>query len=229
MKTERRTLEDWEVAECLALKAEISDYNKRMPKEKRLTQEEIADRLGMSQGTLSSHLNGKRAINLVMASRLANMLGIEVSAFSPRLAGYIAEISRGHDSGHDTAQRISAVSGPVGSALGAVIAGCYTSSQRSDLSSVQALTELEKDIPLTFRVRQLREVISTIDDENAEDSVRSVVGVYHNSREVLELIDSILEAAASNSIDREEIEAIITLINKRRNEKDHELKLSKRQ
>lgn len=95
MKTERRTLEDWEIAECLALKAEIAEYNKRAPKGKRLTQEEIADHLGMSQGTLSSHLNGKRAINMTMASKMAKMLDIDVSKFSPRLATEIIEISRG--------------------------------------------------------------------------------------------------------------------------------------
>lgn len=94
MKTERRALKDWEAEECARLKAELHDYNKRAPKGGRLTQEEIADNLGMSQGTLSSHLNGKRAINLAMASKIAKMLGIEVSAFSPRLAEEILEISR---------------------------------------------------------------------------------------------------------------------------------------
>ncbi|MBI6912473.1 helix-turn-helix domain-containing protein [Pseudomonas juntendi] len=93
MKTERRTLEDWEVAECLALKTELADYNKRAPKGKKLTQEEIADKLGMSQGTLSSHLNGKRAINLAMASKMAKMLDIDVARFSPRLANEIVEFS----------------------------------------------------------------------------------------------------------------------------------------
>lgn len=93
MKTERRTLEDWEVAECLALKAELASYNKRAPKGRKLTQEEVADKLGMSQGTLSSHLNGKRAINLVMASKMAKMLDIDVAKFSPRLASEIIDIS----------------------------------------------------------------------------------------------------------------------------------------
>lgn len=95
MKTERRVLEDWEAEECARLKAELQDYNKRVPKAKRLTQEDIADNLGMSQGTLSSHLNGKRAINMAMASKMAKMLGIDVAKFSPRLAGEIVEISRG--------------------------------------------------------------------------------------------------------------------------------------
>ncbi|MBU0522718.1 MAG: helix-turn-helix domain-containing protein [Gammaproteobacteria bacterium] len=96
MKTERRALENWEADECSALKAELAEYNKRVPKAKRLTQEEIADRLGMSQGTLSSHLNGKRAINMAMASKMAKMLDIEVEKFSPRLAQEISEISESH-------------------------------------------------------------------------------------------------------------------------------------
>lgn len=93
MKTERRALENWEIDECSALKAELAEYNKRVPKEKRLTQEEIADQLGMSQGTLSSHLNGKRPINMAMASKMAKMLDIDVDKFSPRLAKEISEIS----------------------------------------------------------------------------------------------------------------------------------------
>ncbi|MCU7218043.1 helix-turn-helix domain-containing protein [Pseudomonas sp. VE 196-7] len=99
MKTERRALENWEIDECSALKAELAEYNKRVPKEKRLTQEEIADQLGMSQGTLSSHLNGKRPINMAMASKMAKMLDIDVEKFSPRLADEISEISGSRISG----------------------------------------------------------------------------------------------------------------------------------
>lgn len=47
----------------------------------------------MSQGTLSSHLNGHRAINLEMASQMARLLDIPVERFSKRLASEIGELS----------------------------------------------------------------------------------------------------------------------------------------
>lgn len=89
MKTERRQLHDWEKEECAALKREIAAYNARVGKEKRLTQEVIAEELGMSQGTLSSHLNGSRAISMEMAAKISKLLGIPVESFSPRLAKVI--------------------------------------------------------------------------------------------------------------------------------------------
>lgn len=93
MTTERRPLEDWEKAECAALKAELQAFNARSPKEKRLTQEEVAHSLRMSQGTLSSHLNGHRAINIEMAAQMARLLDIPVERFSKRLASEIGELS----------------------------------------------------------------------------------------------------------------------------------------
>lgn len=93
MTTERRSLEDWEKAECAALKAELQAFNARSPREKRLTQEEVAHSLRMSQGTLSSHLNGHRAINIDMAAQMARLLDIPVERFSKRLANEIGELS----------------------------------------------------------------------------------------------------------------------------------------
>lgn len=94
MTTSRRQLEDWEVAECAALKAELAHFNATAPKGERLTQEEIAHALGMSQGTLNSHLNGKRALNKEIASKFAILLGITVEKFSPRLAAEITEMAK---------------------------------------------------------------------------------------------------------------------------------------
>lgn len=89
MKTERRQLHDWEKEECAALKRELKAYNMRVDKEKRLTQEDVAEVLGMSQGTLSSHLNGARAISMEMAAKMAKLLDIPVERFSKRLADQI--------------------------------------------------------------------------------------------------------------------------------------------
>lgn len=47
----------------------------------------------MTQGNLSSHLNGKRAISKEMASKVALLLGIQVDKFSYRLASEIAEMA----------------------------------------------------------------------------------------------------------------------------------------
>ncbi|HGM6502008.1 TPA: helix-turn-helix transcriptional regulator [Pseudomonas aeruginosa] len=89
MSTERRPLTETEKAECAALKAEFAAYNARLPKGRRLTQDEAAHRLGTSQGTLSSHLNGHRAIGKELAAAFADLLGIPVSRFSSRLANEI--------------------------------------------------------------------------------------------------------------------------------------------
>lgn len=94
MKTERRQLHDWEKEECAALKREIAAYNARVGKGKRLTQEVIAEELGMSQGTLSSHLNGQRPISKEMAAKVAALLDIPVERVSNRLAGQIGNLAQ---------------------------------------------------------------------------------------------------------------------------------------
>jgi len=92
MIRDRRELNDWEKAECAALKAEIAAHNSRAGGGRKLTQEYLAQELGMTQGNLSSHLNGKRAITKEMAAKLAMLLGIPVERFSARLASEIAEM-----------------------------------------------------------------------------------------------------------------------------------------
>ncbi|WP_443190939.1 helix-turn-helix domain-containing protein [Pseudomonas indica] len=90
MSRDRRELTDFEKAECAALKAEIAAFNAREHGSRRLTQDFLAQELGMTQGNLSSHLNGKRPINKEMAAKMALLLGIPVETFSPRLAKEIA-------------------------------------------------------------------------------------------------------------------------------------------
>lgn len=93
MSKERRQLEEWEKAECAALKAALADFNSSSPKEKRFTQDELAHLLGMSQGTLSSHLNGHRALNLEMAATMSGLLSVPIEKFSERIANEIATLS----------------------------------------------------------------------------------------------------------------------------------------
>lgn len=114
MKTERRQLHDWEKEECAALKREIAAYNARVGKEKRLTQEVIAEELGMSQGTLSSHLNGQRPINKEMAAKMSALLGVPVESFSERIAKQISHLARAAG----LAATASAL-GPAGAAISA--------------------------------------------------------------------------------------------------------------
>lgn len=92
MNTARRKLEDWEVAECMALKSEIAAANANGGR--RLTQEFLAQELGMTQGNLSSHLNGKRAITKDLAVKVALATGIPVERFSPRLAKEIVAMAQ---------------------------------------------------------------------------------------------------------------------------------------
>lgn len=93
MTKERRPLLDWEKDECAALKAALTDFNAPRPKEKKLTQEDIALSLGMSQGTLGSHLNGYRAISQKLAIGMSNLLRIPIESFSPRLAKELTDLA----------------------------------------------------------------------------------------------------------------------------------------
>ncbi|UVL22413.1 helix-turn-helix domain-containing protein [Pseudomonas donghuensis] len=198
MKTERRALEDWETAECSALKAELAEYNKRAPKGKRLTQEEIADHLGMSQGTLSSHLNGKRAINLAMASKLSKMLDIDVSRFSPRLAAEISEISRVRNGGAAANYRIQEAGG-----VSAIVKDVATKA-----SFIAILRGVADELP-------------GMDRESASKLAEAFMGFRQHPGKVLTLFVAIAEAAAVGALDGDELDAFATLIRKRRNERAH--------
>lgn len=108
MTTTRRKLNDIELAECAALKAQIAAHNAKEPRARKLTQELLAQELGMTQGNLSAHLNGKRAISKDMAAKVALLLGIPVALFSPRLGAEIAQMARAVESsnpGQDAEQR----------------------------------------------------------------------------------------------------------------------------
>lgn len=93
MSTERRDLADWEKQECAALKAALAEHNARLPKGERLTQEEIAHQVGMSQGTLGSHLNGHRPVTQKLAVAMARLLDVPISKFSTRLAEQITDMA----------------------------------------------------------------------------------------------------------------------------------------
>ena len=93
MNKERRQLLDWEREECAALKKAIADFNASRPKDKRLTQDEIAHTVGMSQGTLGSHLNGHRPLTQKLAVSMAEMLGVPIGSFSKRIEDDIGRMA----------------------------------------------------------------------------------------------------------------------------------------
>lgn len=86
----KRELEDWEMAECVALKKAIDTFNAGKPRKDRVSQGDIADALSINQGSVSSYLNGVNALNAKAAGIIAGMIGIPVESFSPRLAKEIA-------------------------------------------------------------------------------------------------------------------------------------------
>ncbi len=90
----KRELEDWEKAECLALKAAIDAFNAGKPRRDSLTQGKIADALGINQGSVSSYLNGYNALNIKVASIIAGLISQPVETFSPRLAEEISRLAK---------------------------------------------------------------------------------------------------------------------------------------
>lgn len=89
----KRELEDWEKAECAALKAEIDAFNEGKSRKDSLTQGKIADALEIGQGSVSSYLNGYNALNARVAGIIAGMISVPVERFSQRLADEIAMMS----------------------------------------------------------------------------------------------------------------------------------------
>lgn len=68
--------------EALALKAQYE----RVRYDLNLTHEKLADAMGVKQGSISHFLNGRIPIPLMRAQQFAEILGIEISSFSERLA-----------------------------------------------------------------------------------------------------------------------------------------------
>lgn len=91
--TRKRSLSDTEKAECEALNAIYKAKKKALG----LSQEKIAiEGLGAnSQSAASHYLTGRNALNIEAAAIFARYLQEPVSAFSPRLAREIEELSRG--------------------------------------------------------------------------------------------------------------------------------------
>ncbi|WP_367239095.1 LexA family transcriptional regulator [Pseudomonas fulva] len=94
MNKRKRELEDWEKAECLALKQAIDSYNEGKSRRDSLTQGKMAEALGINQGSVSAYLNGYNALNVKVASVISKLISIPVEDFSPRLAREISNLAR---------------------------------------------------------------------------------------------------------------------------------------
>ncbi|KPX49008.1 Peptidase S24 [Pseudomonas syringae pv. helianthi] len=78
----KRPLPDDRKAECLRLKR-IFNLKKA---ELGLTQEKLAERLGINQSSVSHYLNAVNPLNATVAAGFAKILEVQISEFSPRLA-----------------------------------------------------------------------------------------------------------------------------------------------
>ncbi|WP_434626229.1 LexA family transcriptional regulator [Pseudomonas sp. Z1-29] len=75
--------------ECLRLKAIFTAKKKQL----KLTQEKLAEQLGINQSSVSHYLNGVNPLNTEIAAAFAKILDVPVSDFSPRLAGIIEMVA----------------------------------------------------------------------------------------------------------------------------------------
>ncbi|UZE12759.1 helix-turn-helix transcriptional regulator [Pseudomonas sp. B21-053] len=75
--------------ECLRLKAIFTAKKKEL----KLTQEKLAEQLGINQSSVSHYLNGVNPLNTEIAAAFANILDVPVSDFSPRLAEVIEMVA----------------------------------------------------------------------------------------------------------------------------------------
>ena len=85
----KRHLPEDRKEECLRLKAIFNSKKTEL----KLTQEKLAERLGINQSSVSHYLNAVNPLNTSVAAEFAKILEVPVSAFSPRLANEIDMIS----------------------------------------------------------------------------------------------------------------------------------------
>lgn len=78
---ERRELTHEEQRECATLKSIFESKKKELG----LTQQAVADALGITQATVSQYFNARRALNLRTAKTCAQLLKVDIGDFSKRL------------------------------------------------------------------------------------------------------------------------------------------------
>ncbi|MBD2811888.1 helix-turn-helix domain-containing protein [Xenorhabdus sp. Vera] len=83
-------LSDEQISDASRLKALYEAKKKELG----LSQEVLAERLGMGQSAVAQLLNAKNAINVSHAAKFAEILEIAVDDFSPILANEITELAK---------------------------------------------------------------------------------------------------------------------------------------
>lgn len=86
----KRELTQVEIEECLALKAIYQAKKRGLG----LSQEKVAEAMGMTQAGVSMYLNGKNALNVMTAAKFSSLLGEPISTFSPRIAGLVEKLAK---------------------------------------------------------------------------------------------------------------------------------------
>lgn len=104
MSDKKRELSQWELDECARLKSALESFNSGKSRRDSLTQGKIAEALDMSQGSVSSYLNGYNALNARFASYVAGMIGVPIDTISPRLAEEISSLAQAIVPGGPTVQ-----------------------------------------------------------------------------------------------------------------------------
>jgi len=87
----KRILTNEQVADAARLKA-IYEAKK---KELGISQQDIADSLGISQGAVGHYLNGRNPLNIKVAAQFSSILKVPVEQFSPSLAKDVVGITTG--------------------------------------------------------------------------------------------------------------------------------------
>lgn len=113
-----------------------------------------------------------------------------------------------------------AIASPVGAAAGSSARAGVAIEAESE-EDADSLERVIGGAPMLARIRRVRAALSEMTSEEAELLARKAVGCPKHATEILVLLDSVLEAAIYDAIDLEEIQAITTLVKKRRNEKVH--------
>lgn len=86
---QRRTLTPEELRECAQLKSIFESKKKDLG----ITQQTIADELGITQATMSQYLTGRRSLNLKVAKTSAQVLRVDIGDFSQRLKKQALDIA----------------------------------------------------------------------------------------------------------------------------------------
>lgn len=93
--SKKRTISDEQQQECAALKALFEKRQKGLKRHGvKVNQYTAADYLGMTQSGLNQYLNGVNPLNLAVAVKMADYVGVDISDFSPRLAKEALELAQ---------------------------------------------------------------------------------------------------------------------------------------